>query len=1370
MVTPSPAHRLRITRAYVRAWARHVAGTVLLVALACLSAPSAMATDFATDQNASLQLGSASFTSTNRGPNMARGLDRPYGVQLDSAGRVLIGDFGNGRVAIYNSLPATNGAPIDRFQRNDPNDYRGVCNSTYGRHVSGAWSGGGRLAVAEAVESSVSKWNSRVMLYDAMPTGTAAAANRVLGQPNMTTCGATGTTASSLKNPAAVWTNGTKVIVSDRDNNRVLIWNTWPTVDGQPADLVLGQANMTSSVLDDGVETASTLDHPNGVWSDGTRIAVADTFNNRVLIWTSWPTTNAQAANLVLGQAAMTTDNNGCTATTMYAPKGVASDGTKLAITDGGNFRAVLYDSFPAVSGAAAVRVLGQASLTTCAGRNAGATTALGPTSFALPYGITTDGTRLLIADRLNHRVLGWSSWPTTDNQAADRVIGHTTFTAAGPNDIGLNNHVHWSYYMGVSTADLDNPMEPANHGTWPAVTPDGRLLISDGAGSRLDVFAAAPAVHDAPPTMRFGQYADDQAFCNGTDDVLRAETLCYPMGVWTNGVKLVVVDSGNNRVKIWNTYPTTRNQPPDLVLGQATWSTRVPGVSASALDGPGGVASDGTRLVVSDTDNNRVLIWNTWPTASNQAADLVLGQPDFVSSAVNNGGRSAQTFNEPIGVSIWNGKLAVADQTNNRILIWSTFPTIQRQAADTVYGQANFTAAAITNIDEPKGIALSDNALVFTTDCAAMVMDPIPTGIVASGARSIGRGCWTQTPSAMNVWEPTGIAVRNGSVWVANDGNARMSRFDDITAPVLEKGPATSQRDGCANSVRITWRTSESTTTELYWGTSSSATVAGYASSFIDPSFTGLMHARTLSSLGAGTWYYRVRAVDAAGNERISPERSFTVGAAVPANDLFASSSVLAPAGGSFAGTNAAACLEAGEPTHAGVTSGSSVWYSWTAPSNGRFVLDTLGSGIDTTLSVYTGAAVGALTPVASNDDAGGGTVQSRVAVNVVSGTTYRIAVDGWYGDSGPFSLSIRLIANDAFAQAQTMTGTLDTEVGSNVGATKEAGEPNHAGNVGGASVWYTWTAPTTGTVSVDTFGSSFDTLLGAYTGTAVNALTMVANNDDTAPGYTSRITFTATMGTTYRFAVDGWGADSGDVTIHLVLTPTITAATASSAPQGRRSLAVQLTGTGFTSTTTVSFSGAGLTVSAPTYVSPTRIDVTVTVAASAPLGARDITVANPNTATGTGLFTITPPAITIGMSTLGYTDPARAGTGPYSMDFGTLVPGGTREIGPASSGQTLAGPAVRMTVTSDTDSEMFVSATAWTAGAATMPVSQMSWKHFGVTEAWTPMTTGAVRIDGPRIPGTAVHEHDLRIDVPAVQPPGAYSASIAYSVVAAP
>jgi hypothetical protein len=128
-------------------------------------------------------------------------------------------------------------------------------------------------------------------------------------------------------------------------------------------------------------------------------------------------------------------------------------------------------------------------------------------------------------------------------------------------------------------------------------------------------------------------------------------------------------------------------------------------------------------------------------------------------------------------------------------------------------------------------------------------------------------------------------------------------------------------------------------------------------------------------------------------------------------------------------------------------------------------------------------------------------------------------------------------LPANNMFANRIILTGTNIVATGSNVGATKEPGEPDHAGDAGGASVWWQWTAPSNCTVTITTAGSSFDTLLGVYTGSSVSALTTIASNDDdpATNDFTSKVVFGAIANQAYQIAVDGYGADSGSVQLQV-------------------------------------------------------------------------------------------------------------------------------------------------------------------------------------------------------------------------------------------
>jgi hypothetical protein len=260
------------------------------------------------------------------------------------------------------------------------------------------------------------------------------------------------------------------------------------------------------------------------------------------------------------------------------------------------------------------------------------------------------------------------------------------------------------------------------------------------------------------------------------------------------------------------------------------------------------------------------------------------------------------------------------------------------------------------------------------------------------------------------------------------------------------------------------------------------------------------------------------------------------TIGNARPANDNFADAQGLSGSSASVNGTNVGATRESGEPNHAGNTGGHSVWYFWTAPSGNPVTIDTIGSSFNTLLAVYTGGSVSALTAVTSNDDISSSIQQSRVSFTPVAGNIYRIAVDGKTGVTGSIVLTLNQSpANDNFANCEFIGGASGSATGGNVSATREVGEPNHAGNPGGHSIWYCWTAPDTGLVSFDTLGSTFDTLLAVYIGNSVNMLTAVAGNDNMDNNtLQSRVTFTAVTATQYHIAIDGYNGASGNTKLN--------------------------------------------------------------------------------------------------------------------------------------------------------------------------------------------------------------------------------------------
>jgi hypothetical protein len=243
------------------------------------------------------------------------------------------------------------------------------------------------------------------------------------------------------------------------------------------------------------------------------------------------------------------------------------------------------------------------------------------------------------------------------------------------------------------------------------------------------------------------------------------------------------------------------------------------------------------------------------------------------------------------------------------------------------------------------------------------------------------------------------------------------------------------------------------------------------------------------------------------------------------------------------------------GELPHAGNPGGASVWWRiQTGQNSGPIRISTAGSTFDTLLAVYTTNQpprtftnqLTNLVLVAENDDASVTVRTSDLTFIPPRSGTYWIAVDGYNGAQGNISLAVTAMSsvvppNDQFATAAWLEGSSVLTNGYNSRATLQPGEPLHAGKTNSAaSVWYRWIAPTNGIVSISTRGSDFDTLLAAYTGTNLAALTPVASNDDDpANPPASALIFNVNAGIEYRIAVAGYGTARGEFILALNQTP---------------------------------------------------------------------------------------------------------------------------------------------------------------------------------------------------------------------------------------
>jgi hypothetical protein len=321
----------------------------------------------------------------------------------------------------------------------------------------------GKLIVADTAQNRVFIWNE-------MPLSSYKTPDLVLGQllSTDTQRNAGGETdASSLLYPSGVWSDGTQLIIADAWNHRVLIWNSFPTQNGQPADIVAGQPDMQNNLPNvkgvGSVASAKNLYWPYGVWSDGKHLWIADTGNRRVLFYENIPTENYQAADKVIGKENFEDkDYEHENAVWPYSVK-VSEDGV-LAITDTQYYRALIWNHWKDAFKKTADAIIGQPDLESC-GQNQ---YNLRPKSNTLNwcYDMFMRNGSLWLADTGNSRVLFFKKIPTENNVPADELFGNIDFESIGEHlEVGKQNNerLYWPFAVTV-TDDLLIVADTGNH------------------------------------------------------------------------------------------------------------------------------------------------------------------------------------------------------------------------------------------------------------------------------------------------------------------------------------------------------------------------------------------------------------------------------------------------------------------------------------------------------------------------------------------------------------------------------------------------------------------------------------------------------------------------------------------------------------------------------------------------------------------------------------------------------------------------------------------------------------------------------------------------------------------------------------------
>ena len=376
-----------------------------------------------------------------------------------------------------------------------------------------------------------------------------------------------------------------------------------------------------------------------------------------------------------------------------------------------------------------------------------------------------------------------------SNGQAAGLVLGHPTFTESGQ----------------VVARRMRLPSSVAVDPT------TGAVFVADSANNRVLRFDSQTALaNGAPADGVLGQ----PDFTSNTR-MTSAQGMYWPAGMAVDASgRLWVADQDNHRVlRFDNAASKPNGAPADGVLGQANFTSGASAVGAQRLNSPAGVALDGSgRLWVADQNNHRVLRFdNAAAKPDGAAADNVFGQGGFASSTF---ATSAQGMYFPRDVVVdGSGRLWVADQFNHRVLRFDNAASKPPGAfANGVLGQANFTsgteATSAQRMNWPYAVAVDGSGRLWVADAAnnrVLRFDSAASKSNGAAADSVlGQANFTsstEATSAQALKQPADVVLDgSGRLWVADQNNNRVLRFDNATAK-----PDGAAADGVLGSTNFT-------------------------------------------------------------------------------------------------------------------------------------------------------------------------------------------------------------------------------------------------------------------------------------------------------------------------------------------------------------------------------------------------------------------------------------------------------------------------------------------------------------------------------------------------------------------------------------
>lgn len=543
-----------------------------------------------------------------------------------------------------------------------------------------------------------------------------------------------------FNHPAGLASDGKCLLVCDRNNNRVLVWKSAPAKNSEP-DFVLGQANFETNDPGNGLHQ---LNWPSNVSisPDGKVVAVADTQNDRVLVWKTFPKKSGASADWVvdLGKLPFQPDRSETGRKRIHRlgwPWGVWTDGQKLAVVATHGSAVLIWDRIPGENNRPPDRILT-------------------PADCGTPRGITSNGTWFALSDhnygeRSRPATMVWKEFPKSSDAKPD-FVWHEWVKGSIASDgkltlAGMRKLYLYDALPAESTANVAVELTPNSYrnGDGPDVVfANERMYACNYNGNNILVWNRRPATNATQPDFAIGSNTPEKDTLRDnflmTNPVVATDgkslfassdfdrTLYVwkqlpdrsgakpdfeyqlPEGAWDNALfKNTLVLGGQRSIYIWKELPIN-GQKPDVELRQ-----RIGSVTFNQITG---VALDNQYFYVADREANRVSIWKGIPDGRAEPVQtLEVHRPGRLSSngeylavAPFEGSkiqlyRVADLLKNPKPISIGGpgrmnlpakciiseGRMIVADTSNHRVLVWSKLAdAISGKAADIILGQKN--------------------------------------------------------------------------------------------------------------------------------------------------------------------------------------------------------------------------------------------------------------------------------------------------------------------------------------------------------------------------------------------------------------------------------------------------------------------------------------------------------------------------------------------------------------------------------------------------------------------------------------------------------------------------------------------------------